>query len=363
MLPREGVPMVQSVPIFEPTAEYPSCHVATATELVGGGLLAAWFAGTHEGHRDVAIWLARYEASMWSDPVKVADEPDVPLWNPVLFRDKENTVWLFYKAGPSVPAWTGLYIKSVDEGRTWSSPVAHPAGLLGPAKNKPIVLSNGRILCGSSSETWRSWACWVEISGDGGQTWSRHGPITAPGYRSDRCAGGGEPVSATWDATSHELILPQQHYGVIQPTVWEWAPGRLRMLMRATQRVGYVCSSDSEDGGRSWSPASQTAIPCPNSGLDAVRLADGRVVVACNPTHEGRTPLSLLISEDNGKTWPWRMDLETGPGEYSYPSIIQASDGKVHVVYTWRRERIQHVVIDHKDIRAQMQLRRTRTVP
>jgi predicted neuraminidase len=95
-------------------------------------------------------------------------------------------------------------------------------------------------------------------------------------------------------------------------------------------------------------------IPCPNSGLDAVRLADGRVVLACNPTHEGRTPLSLLVSEDNGETWPLRMDLETGPGEYSYPSIIQASDGRVHVVYTWRRERIQHVVVDPDEIGAQV---------
>jgi len=354
MVSTEGMPIVQSMRIFEPTAEYPSCHAATVVELGGGGLLAAWFAGTHEGHSDVAIWLAHYEGGNWSDPVKVADEPDVPLWNPVLYRDAADTVWLFYKAGPSVPAWTGLRIKSVDAGRTWSAPLAYPAGLLGPAKNKPIVLNDGKILCGTSSETWRSWACWVEISEDGGTSWSKHGPITAPGYRSDRRTGGAEPVSAIWDAASHELVLPQQHYGVIQPTVWQWAPGRLKMLMRATQRVGYVCSADSEDGGHTWSSASRTAIPCPNSGLDAVRLADGRVVLACNPTHEGRTPLSLLMSEDNGKIWPWRMDLETGPGEYSYPSIIQASDGKVHVVYTWRRERIQHAVVDPDEIGVQV---------
>lgn len=341
---------MKSGPIFEPSPEYPSCHAATVVELADGGLLAAWFAGTHEGHPDVAIWLARYGGARWSDPVKVADEPGVPLWNPVLFRDGKGVIWLFYKAGPSVPAWTGLHMKSGDEGRTWSAPVAYPAGLVGPAKNKPILLSDGAILCGTSSETWRSWACWVEASDDGGATWSRHGPIPAPGRSRYEPAGEGEPVSATWDAVSHELVLPQQHYGVIQPTIWEWAPGRLRMLMRATQRVGYVCRADSEDGGCTWSSASRTTIPCPNSGLDAVRLADGRVVLACNPTHEGRTPLSLLMSEDNGETWPWRADLETGAGEYSYPSIVQARDGSVHVVYTWRRERIQHVVVQPAEI-------------
>jgi predicted neuraminidase len=313
--------------------------------MAGGGLLAAWFAGTHEGHPDVSIWLSRYDDAGWGESVQVADEPGAPLWNPVLFRDGADVIWLFYKAGPSVPAWTGLYMRSYDEGRTWSAPVAHSAGLVGPAKNKPVLLRDGTILCGTSSETWRSWACWVESSGDGGETWSKHGPITAPGQPGYEQVGIGEPVSAEWDATSGALVLPQHHYGVIQPTMWVWAPGRVRMLMRATQRVGYVCRADSEDGGRTWSAAARTGIPCPNSGLDAVRLADGRIVLACNPTHEGRTPLSLLMSEDNGDTWPWRTDLETGPGEHSYPSIIQAADGKVHVVYTWRRERIQHVIV------------------
>ncbi|MBN2392866.1 MAG: exo-alpha-sialidase [Anaerolineae bacterium] len=337
--------MLQSQAVFRPTSAYPSCHAATLVELPDGTLLAAWFAGTHEGHPDVAIWLARYDGAKWNQPLKVVDESTVPLWNPVLFRDQMDTLWLFYKAGPNVPAWTGMVVKSVDGGRTWSTPVALPAGLLGPAKNKALTLSNDDIVCGTSSEAWRAWACWVEISRDSGATWSKHGPIVAPGYPSGERASIAEPVSATWDARSHELVVPQQHFGVIQPTVWEYAPGCLKMLMRATQRVGFVCSAHSEDYGRTWSAAARTEIPCPNSGLDAVRLADGRIVLACNPTSEGRTPLSLLMSEDNGDTWPWRLDLETEPGEYSYPSIIQASDDKLHVVYTYRRDHIQHVVL------------------
>ncbi len=236
-------------------------------------------------------------------------------------------------------------IKSHDGGQTWSTPTVLPAGLLGPAKNKPIILSNGDIVCGASIESWRSWACWVEISSDGGRTWSKYGPITAPSFpvyehESD------DPVSATWEATSGELVLPQDHAGVIQPTVWEYAPGRLKMLMRATRRVGVVCASLSDDYGRTWSPAVLTSIPNPNSGLDAARLADGRIMLACNPTPEGRTPLSLLVSEDNGETWPRRRDVEKEPGEYSYPSIIQAADGAVHVVYTYQRKQIRHLTLD-----------------
>lgn len=339
--------MFQSNPIFKPTSVYPSSHAATLVGLADGNLLAAWFAGTHEGHSDVAIWLARFDGDAWSEPVKVAGEPDVPLWNPVLFRDPANTVWLFYKVAPRISAWTGVYIQSHDGGQTWSTPAALPAGLLGPAKNKPILLSNGDMVCGTSSETWRSWACWVDIYSNGAG-WSRHGPIVAPraaespAYQQPEID---EPVSAVWNTLSHALVLPQQHYGIIQPTVWEYAPGRLRMLMRATQQVGFVCTASSDDYGRTWSAASPTDIPCPNSGLDAVRLADGRIILACNPTHAGRTPLSLLMSEDNGDTWPWRLELETDPGEYSYPAIIQTADGLVHVAYTYQRTRIQHVIV------------------
>lgn len=375
--------MVHSEAIFAPSPAYPSCHAATIVDLPGGDLLAAWFAGSHEGHPDVGIWLARHTGGRWSVPQQVAAEPGVPCWNPVLFRDAGGTLWLFYKVAPTIPAWAGVYIRSHDGGRTWSPPTVLPAGLLGPAKNKPLTLANGDLLCPTSAEAWQTWACWVEISCDGGRTWAKHGPVTAPealtpaplpsGERGDmprqhmplsgageglgrglECRGGArskdEPVSATWDADARELRLPQEFPGVIQPTVWEYAPGRLRMLMRSTRRVGAVCASASDDYGRTWSPAVPTAIPNPNSGLDAVRLADGRIVLACNPVPEGRTPLSLLVSADNGETWPVRIDLETGEGEYSYPSIIQAADGRIHIVYTWRRTTIRHAALGPNEL-------------
>ena len=335
--------MIHSQPISAPSTCCPSSHAATVVEVAPGRLMAAWFGGAHEGHPDVAIWGAQFDGDRWSTPEKIADEPGVPLWNPVLYRDSEGLIWLFFKAGPTIPAWTGLCLRSSDGGATWSAPTALPAGLLGPAKNKPITLSNGDILCGTSAETWHNWAAWVEISSNGGHTWSRHGPIAAPGHGG---TGRDDLVSATWEAGTQRLLLPQEHCGVIQPAVWEYAPGRLKMLLRSTKRVGVVCAALSDDYGRTWSAARRTTIPHSNSGLDAVRLADGRVILACNPVSEGRTPLSLLASADNGQTWPKRIDLETGPGEYSYPSIIQATDGRVHVVYTCRRTHINHAVIE-----------------
>jgi predicted neuraminidase len=147
-------------------------------------------------------------------------------YNPLLFRDRVGVLWLFYKIGDSVPTWTGMYRTSGDGGHSWSEPAMLPAGLTGPAKNKPIILSNGDILCGTSHETWGSWACWVEASADGGRSWTKHGPIAAPG--AGRYAAGAERVvSAVWDEPTGRLVLPRHFPGVIQPTLWEYAPGRV----------------------------------------------------------------------------------------------------------------------------------------
>lgn len=336
-------------PIFEPNPAAPSCHAATIVEAAPDLFLAAWFAGTYEGHPDVGIWLARCEGGVWREPLKVAGDLGVSHYNPVLFRDRTSTLWLFYKVGLSVPTWTGMYRTSTDGGHTWSTPTMLPAGLIGPAKNKPVELSNGDILCGTSHETWGSWACWIEASGDGGRSWTKRGPIAAPGGAAYE--GGRETVvSAVWDVSSGTLILPKHFAGVIQPTLWEYSPGRVKMLMRSTERVGCVCASASDDHGRTWSPVERVSLPNPNSGLDAVRLADGRILLVCNPVREGRTPLAALVSEDNGATWPRRVDLETGPGEYSYPSVIQAADGRVHVAATHTRTQIYHYVLDPREL-------------
>jgi predicted neuraminidase len=88
-----------------------------------------------------------------------------------------------------------------------------------------------------------------------------------------------------------------------------------------------------------------SSLPNPNSGIDGVTLSDGRHLLVYNHTKGGRTPLNIAVSKD-GKNWRPAVTLETEPGEYSYPAVIQAADGKVHVTYTWKRRRVRHVVVD-----------------
>lgn len=329
-LPR--VPTVTSEFIFT-DAPFLECHASTLVELPDGDLVAAWFGGKREGDPSVAIWGARRTRGAWTRPEVWAQEPGVPCWNPVLFRDRHDRIWLFYKYGPSPRTWHGACRTSAD-GNHWSAATYFRDGppnveILGPIKNKPILLSNGDVLAGSSVETPTSWQCWVEISSDDCRTWRKYGPISAAG---------GAPGRATGP------------YGIIQPTVWEIAAGRLKVLTRSTGQIGAICAASSEDGGRTWTPAHPTSLPNPNSGIDAVKMKDGTLALVYNHTRSGRTPLNIAFSQDDGSTWSAPYGLEDEPGEYSYPAIIQTHDGLLHITYTWRRRRIKHVVIDPHDV-------------
>jgi predicted neuraminidase len=110
-------------------------------------------------------------------------------------------------------------------------------------------------------------------------------------------------------------------------------------------RQGKIWEAWTRDQGATWSPMSLTGWPNPNSGLDAVTLADGRHVLVYNHTPRGRTPLNVAVFSD-GKTWQAALILEREPGEYSYPAVIQAKDGTVHITYTWKRQRVKHVAVD-----------------
>jgi len=314
-------------------APFDSAHASTIVETPSRILIAAWFGGTAEGRPDVRIWLSRKPPGQpWSPPVPMTDTLKMPTWNPVLFRDGMRT-WLFFKVGPSPREWVGAYRTSEDEGVTWNPVRYLPAGLSGPVRVKPIRLSDGTWLAGTSVEAgyrsdtlavapYKSWAGWVERSTDRGVTWTRHGPITVPG----------EP------------------FGVIQPTLWETSRGTVRMLLRSTGRIGRIVASSSNDGGLTWEAGRPTQLPNPNAGIDVVRLQDGRLVLVYNHLPHGRDTIHLAISKDEGDTWSDPLVLEEGQGEFSYPAVIQSADGLVHITYTWRRTHIRHLVVDPREL-------------
>ncbi|HUZ96136.1 MAG TPA: sialidase family protein [Edaphobacter sp.] len=312
------------------SAPFPSAHASTLVQLRNGDLLAAWFGGTHENAPDVAIWGSHRTAGHWTAPFLLVREPNIACWNPVLFHSADGKLWLYYKFGPSARTWTGARIVSNDDGKSWSQPEHLPAGLLGPTKDKPLVLPDGTIVSGTSVESYSSWAAWIDHSTDNGKTWQKIGPITVPSQSST-------PQQPPIDAKEHI-------HGIIQPTVVSLGKKHLRLYARSTSDIARVCVADSFDNGLTWTQAHPIDLPNPNSGIDAVGLRDGRIVLIFNNSTKDRTPLNLAISSD-GEHFKIFATLEDQPGEYSYPAIIQDKDGNLDTTYTWNRKRIRYASI------------------
>jgi len=331
----------------------PDSHASTLVELNNGDVLVAYFTGTKEGDKDVKIFGARLHAGAWSEPFELARTEGVPCWNPVLFHTNDGKLWLYYKTGSRPSTWTGLRKVSSDEGKTWSAAEPLPEGVLGPIKDKPLVLSDGAIVSGSSVEHGK-WDVWIERSADGGKNWTKAGPITVA-EKDD------VPDEAFLEATARaadgpnaevktKLYQPSKDtVGIIQPSVVRMEGHHLRFFARSHSRSARIAIADSLDDGKTWTQARFIQLPNPNSGIDAVGLKDGRIVLIYNNSTNARTPLNLAVSRDGEHFTNFKI-LEDGPNQYSYPAIIQAKNGDLLMTYSWRRRTIKFVRVPLSEV-------------
>ena len=322
-------------------APFPSAHASNVVELRNGDRLASWLGGTAEGKPDVAIWYSRLHGGIWSAPTVLAREPQIATYNPVMFYTKDHRLWFYYKFGPNPASWSAARRWSDDDGESWS-PIEHlPAGILGPIRTKPLVMSDGTVVSGTSVESYHTWAVWIERSKDNGRTWKRIGPITVPRL----VAGETAPVKET----DPNPFAWSQTYGIIQPSVVQVSGSKLRLYARSTKQIGRICIAESSDAGLTWSEARPLDLPNPNSGIDAVHLRDGRYVMVYNDSVSRRTPLNLAVGTDGVHFKNFRT-LESGPGEFSYPAMIESRDGGLDITYTWNRKRIKYIHIPLSEI-------------
>ena len=322
-------------------APTPTCHSSTLVELSDGQLAAAWFGGTKEPHVDNSIWFTRQEGGEWTNPVAVVDgseglSSDHRTGNPVLFQSRDGPLLLFYKVVPHEPnrasAWWGMMTRSDDGGRTWAEPwklgedekLGSRPHLIGPVKNRAVELADGSILCPSSTEH-EGWRVHFEITRDLGKSWEVIGPIN--------------------DATN---------YNVIQPSLLFHSEKEWQVLGRTKE--GVVAQARSENAGKTWGAFSATNLLNPNAGTDAITLEDGRHLIIYNHTNKrgpfprNRNMLNVALSDD-GKKWTPILTLEKeDASEFSYPYVIQTSDGKVHFTWTWKRKTIRHAVFDPAEL-------------
>ncbi len=312
-------------------------HVASLCEMPGGKFVAAWYGGTREGAKDVAIFLSfldpRKEGS-WTEPEVVVDRISASkelyryikkVGNPVVFSDPMDRLWMIFVTIP-FGGWScsSLNVKiSNDGGDTWTdttrltlSPFLNISELV---RNNPVLLRDGRFgvpiyheFIGYFPEI-----LWIKV---------KKGQDACIEYGKTRIIGGRDYIQPAI-AVSNELSACA--------------------FYRCRSEKRKVGMGTTVDGGATWSAARKLEQANPDASLDVVTLSDGRFLMAYNDSFNKRENLKLALSNDRGKTWQAVATLENSPGhEFSYPYMIKSRSGDVHLVYTWKRKRIKHVVFN-----------------
>ena len=325
-----------------PIGSIEGCPQAHASNIIVGPLqdgiqtlFTAWFCGTREGNRDVAIFFSTIHYQTQTDPKEIFFEYSVPiiiadhekeaLGNPVLFLDKKNILHLWYVSFIPNEDHHGrernrniFHQTSPDFGETWTTSTlfSDRTGLW--IRNNVVVLQDGTWLLPLNDETTMHpetktyWSSRFAHSKDEGKTW-----------------------------TFTDLFSIRK--GIIQPSVVQFEDGSLYCLNRS--RTGWIVEMHSRDGGNIWTKPQNMTVPNNNSNVCVIKRDENELLLIYNPVKRGRTPISIAQSKDKGKTWFRLFDLQTQPGvEFSYPCMIETPDGLIHAVYTFRREGVSHDV-------------------
>jgi predicted neuraminidase len=351
-------------------------HAANLLPLPNGDLACVWFGGTQEGIPDISVYFSRLPAggNRWTDAVQLSDDPTRSEQNPILFLAPDKRLWLLWTAQISGNQDTAIVRRRIssDNGASWG-PIETLFDTVGASgvfvRQPPVVLDNGEILVpifycnGRPGEKWVGSydTSAVRISADGGATW-------------------------------REYAVPEST-GCVHMCVEQLRDGSLLAMFRS-RWADHIHASRSADRGRTWTAPQPCGLPNNNSSIQFTQLSNGHLALVFNDINsEGvterraslyddigedddagtkeqeakpgertafwgvpRAPITLAISEDGGRTWPHQRNLDVGDGycmtnnsreqlnrEFSYPSVKQGPDGKLHVAYTYFRQAIKYV--------------------
>jgi predicted neuraminidase len=318
-----------------PTGKYK--HPACFTELTNGDLYLAYYGGEGEYEGDTADFGARLKKgeTKWTDPVVIADTPWLAEGNPVVWQAPDGLVWLYYlnRYGDT---WSTSRIRakvSKDGARTWSDPiqVTWEEGTM--VRGHPIVLMNGDYFLPIYHETGHD----TEIVGaDSTSLFLRYHPKTHAWKETGRIRSSkGNIQPSVVQIDENYLIAYCRRCGGYEPT-----------------NDGWLVRAESHDGGETWSEGADSKFPNPNAAVDIKKLRNGHLIMAYNDSMNDRNPLTVAISTDNDKTWPYKKDIINQPGgDFGYPTLLETQDGKIHLLFTSEeRTVINQVVFEEEEI-------------
>jgi len=367
-LHKAGHPFLNAELLFPP--EHWHNHASCIVECPNGDLLVCWYHGSGERTADDVLVLGARKAKgadYWSPPFLLADTPGYPDTNPAMFIDPQKRLWLLWpvilahrwesalmkyrissnyqKAGP--PQWQTSEVLHVTPGTSYRTNVE--AWLDELAVSQPAT---------TTSETNAEWInrqrarVADELSCRLGWMTRVHPyllderrlivPLYSDGFDFSLMA-----ITDNW-GQSWFTSAPVLGLANVQPSLVRKRNGILVALMRDNgSRHHRVQISESSDRGMTWSRASDSQLPNPGAGLEAIVLRNGLWVLVNNDLENGRYSLAVSLSDDEGESWKWTRhlerdtepDIKAGPGSYHYPSIIQAKDGTIHVSYSFHLKR------------------------
>jgi predicted neuraminidase len=352
---RADSPFFESTPIFPMNAKHN--HASCLVQTMEGSLLAAWYAGSGERKSDDVViegaWRDQ-QSKRWGPTFLLADTPGYPDCNPSLFAPPDGSLWLFW---PTIldHRWEGALLKYArcEHSKVGAAPIPWSSAGVLHVTPKDFASEMKKAIATLSTEEKGKFRARLEQleqhSGD--ELYQRLGwmprvhPVVLPSGRwvlplySDTFDASIMAISddrgLTW-ITSQPLI----GFGNIQPSLVRKNDGVLVAFMRDNGSHHRIRLSTSSDDGVSWSRVADSSFPNPGAGIEAIRLANGHWALIYNDLPRGRHSLAVSVSDNEGANWKWTRHLERdapGNGQFHYPSMIQASDGSIHVTYTYSR--------------------------
>ncbi len=352
-------------------------HAASLVELQSGDLRAVWFSGSREGAGDVTIQTAVLDRTTlrWGAESTLFERYQIErgLWryvkkigNPVIARAPDGSLML-WMVNVSLGGWAGSAItwaRSLDDGKTWGAPrrlVTSPfLNVSTLVKGAPIAFADGQIGLPVYHEFISKFAEVLRLDAQGRVV---------------------EKVRIPGSQTS------------LQPVVLVTAPEKAQVYMRSGNAKALM-SSSTEDAGKTWTSTRASSWPNPDSAVAAVVTGTGQQWLALNPTTNNRETLALVAAAkgagfDGAPSWAVELPVnpkkrplvaeyeallgielmasgvndadtkaylasakrqlcgqESCSQEFSYPYLLEDSNGYVHLIYTWHRTRIKHLRFD-----------------